>query len=115
MRTFECQICAMFRPKSRQTEQPGLRKHAHNAHNHAFMERDLSGERQGVTKGGLTVLRISQPKKGLHLESKAQVQGPLQIKQVISPVDYRITLPEGWKIYDIVHAFRLSKWDSGSN
>lgn len=35
-------------------------------------------------------------------------EGPFVIKDVLSPLTYRLTLPKGWKIHDVFHATLLT-------
>ncbi len=41
---------------------------------------------------------------------KPRYVGPLEVLKVVSPVAYRITLPEDWRIHNVLHISRLRPW-----
>ena len=45
--------------------------------------------------------------KGPAYKLKPRYVGPLEVLKVVSPVAYRITLPENWRIHNVLHIFAL--------
>ena len=48
--------------------------------------------------------------KGLAYKLKPRYVGSLEVLKVVSPVAYRITLPENWRIHNVFHVSRLRPW-----
>ena len=48
--------------------------------------------------------------KGPAYKLKPRYVGPLEVLKVASPVAYRITLPENWRIHNVLHISRLRPW-----
>ena len=48
--------------------------------------------------------------KGPAYKLKPRYVGPLEVLKVVSPVAYRITLPENWRIHNVIHISRLRPW-----
>ena len=48
--------------------------------------------------------------KGPAYKLKPRYVGPLEVLKVVSPVAYRITLSENWRIHNVLHVSRLRPW-----
>ena len=48
--------------------------------------------------------------KGPAYKLKLRYVGPLEVLKVVSPVAYRITLPENRRIHNVIHISRLRPW-----
>ncbi len=48
--------------------------------------------------------------KGPAYKLKPRYVGPLEVLKVVSPVAYRITSPENWRIHNVLHVSRLRPW-----
>ncbi len=69
-------------------------------------------EEHSLKVGGLVKLSTKDTpiEKGPAYKLKPRYAGPLEVLKVVSPVAYRITLPENWRIHNVLHISRLRPW-----
>ena len=74
------------------------------------MYNHIKSDFRPFTLGKKVWLKAHNLKTMYNKKIKSKREGPFPIKEVLSPITYRLALPPSWKIHDVFHVVLLTPY-----